>query len=553
MKLVLKMWKKQIFRYLICGAITAAFNIFLLFIIIEGLQLDTPLLRNIANISTLEISVLFSFLVYRLWVWPSASRQIKDIIFYQVPLYHVSIGISIILRSFVLFPLMDWLGIHYAINTLIGIAIGSILNYLVSDRIVFRNKLGSTSSLTSYTSPFDENNAVDVQTPAAKVLGLRERYRDQYWEKRDPIYADRLLWRAQSFRHLTHLLPGQSILELGCGKGLFTRCLLQVSRGENPITSVTFNLNQSGFNDFPKSVESIYANAIPGSLANRKFDFVVAMDLLDRRNCAAVLQDVYDLLKPGGQVIFYESNPWNIVLKLRLLISQIFRRRDPRYLLNRSELYELISEVGFIRVFSVFNDFVYAPLSKNLIWLLRNLSILLENLPFVRTLAGSILIHAQKPPRTAERPAVAMCEHRQLHKAISVVIPCHNEEMNVEPLIQGLKTHFGDYIHEIIPVDDNSKDNTQKVLQRLAEADSIIKPFFRSPPNGVGRALADGYSAATGRYILSLDCDFQHLLPEIRDLFDAANEGYDVVIGSRFSRHSVILNYPFQKIVGSMR
>ena len=55
-------------------------------------------------------------------------------------------------------------------------------------------------------------------------------------------------------------------------------------------------------------------------------------------------------------------------------------------------------------------------------------------------------------------------------------------------------------------------------------------------------------AVATGKYILSMDCDFQHLLPEIRDLFDAAAEGYDVVVGSRFSRHSVLLNYPFQKI-----
>ena len=45
-----------------------------------------------------------------------------------------------------------------------------------------------------------------------------------------------------------------------------------------------------------------------------------------------------------------------------------------------------------------------------------------------------------------------------------------------------------------------------------------------------------------------MDCDFQHLLPEFRDLLDAAAEGHDVVIGSRFSRHSVLLNYPFLKI-----
>jgi len=56
---------------------------------------------------------------------------------------------------------------------------------------------------------------------------------------------------------------------------------------------------------------------------------------------------------------------------------------------------------------------------------------------------------------------------------------------------------------------------------------------------------------AVGKYVLSLDCDFQHLLPEIRDLFDSIVEGYDVVVGSRFSRHSVLLNYPLTKILAN--
>jgi 2-polyprenyl-3-methyl-5-hydroxy-6-metoxy-1,4-benzoquinol methylase len=386
---------------------------------------------------------------------------------------------------------------------------------------------------------------------ATKVLGIREQYRDLYWQKRDPISSDRLHWRSQTFRHVVHLLPGQTILELGCGQGLFTKQLLQITRGENPITAVTFNSDNSRPDDLPASVEFLSASSIPGALEGRRFDFIIAMDLLDKRNSGWVLQNVYELLNPGGQVLFYESNPWNIVLKFRQFFSQFFGNNDPRRLLNRSELYELISEVGFIRVFAVFNDFVYAPLTQQLVWWLRNLSILLENAPVVKTFAGSILLHAQKPPRVVELPRMSLCEHEQLKGAISVVIPCHNEEMNIEPLITRLKDFFGEYLYEIIPVDDNSRDGTREVIQRLADEDPIIKPVFRTPPNGVGRAIADGYRAATGQYILSMDCDFQHLLPEIRDLFDAAAQGYDVVVGSRFSRHSVLLNYPFQKIVAN--
>lgn len=390
-----------------------------------------------------------------------------------------------------------------------------------------------------------------AESPWIESLATREQLRDHYWYCRDPIADDRLLWRAQTFRQLVHLLPGQSILELGCGRGRFTRQLIKVSRGENPITAVTFAATPAPPAELPAGVEYLQLRQLPGQLAERRFDFIVAMDLLDRHNSTWALQTIYELLKPGGQVLFYESNPWNVVLKARRLAGRMLGRPDPRNLLNRVELYELMSEIGFIRTFAVYNDFVFAPLTRRLVWLLRNLSILLENAPAVRTLAGSILLHAQKPPRNVPRPGVALTERHALVDAISVVIPCRNEEMNLEPLVTRLRELYGDYLHEIIPVDDNSTDGTRAVMLRLASEDSRIRPIFREGAPGVGRTIAEGYRAARGQWILSLDCDFQHLLPEVRDLFDAAVQGYDVVVGSRFSRHSVLLNYPFQKIVAN--
>ena len=76
-----------------------------------------------------------------------------------------------------------------------------------------------------------------------------------------------------------------------------------------------------------------------------------------------------------------------------------------------------------------------------------------------------------------------------------------------------------------------------------------VRPLFRKPPNGVGRALRDGLHHADGKYVLLMDCDFVHILPELRDMFDAAVKGYDVVLGSRFSRESVLINYPLRKIL----
>jgi len=392
---------------------------------------------------------------------------------------------------------------------------------------------------------------MEIDTANAKTLEARELYRDQEWKRRDPILEDRMAWRAHSFRHLMHLLPGQRILEVGCGEGVFTRHLVEATRGECAITALTFRESAAPPANFPSSVTFVTAASLAANLPEEGFDFIVSQDLLDHRNSAWLMQQLYDLLAPGGEVLFYESNPWNVVLKVRRLWARLRGKGDPRFLLNRPALYELLSEVGFTRVFSVFNDFVYAPLTRHMAWMLRNLSNVLENMPVIRTLAGSILIHGQKPPRRLEILTVSLAEHAVLHGAVSVVVPCHNEEMNVGPLVTRLRTLFGAYLHEIVLVNDNSNDGTRAVIDSLAVEDAKLKPLHRASPNGVGLALADGMRVSSGRYVLLMDCDFQHLLPEVRELFDAIAEGYDVAVGSRFSRRSVLLNYPFQKIAAN--
>jgi hypothetical protein len=51
--------------------------------------------------------------------------------------------------------------------------------------------------------------------------------------------------------------------------------------------------------------------------------------------------------------------------------------------------------------------------------------------------------------------------------------------------------------------------------------------------------------------VLSLDCDFAQIVPELRDLFDAVAAGRDGAIGSRFSHESILVNYPLAKIVAN--
>jgi dolichol-phosphate mannosyltransferase len=127
----------RIARFLICGVFTAAFNILLLAALIEFFNLRDPLWRNIANFVSIEISVLFSFFVYRTLVWSNSRWIVRKIFRKEIPLYHLSCATSIAVRSLVLFPLLNWLGVNYVINSIMGIAAGSVINYVISDRVVF--------------------------------------------------------------------------------------------------------------------------------------------------------------------------------------------------------------------------------------------------------------------------------------------------------------------------------------------------------------------------------------------------------------------------------
>src|SRR5215469_2802811 len=72
-------------------------------------------------------------------------------------------------------------------------------------------------------------------------LQLMEKSREAYWLRYPVTSPMKLRWRAITFRHSFHVLPGETILELGAGSGLWTEHVTNVLRNENPITGAVFN------------------------------------------------------------------------------------------------------------------------------------------------------------------------------------------------------------------------------------------------------------------------------------------------------------------------
>ena len=74
-----KLFRQRIFKFLLGGGVAAAFNLTVIFAFIKLLGFNRPLLRNIANIISIELSLIFSFFVYRIWVWLGGAWKIKEI------------------------------------------------------------------------------------------------------------------------------------------------------------------------------------------------------------------------------------------------------------------------------------------------------------------------------------------------------------------------------------------------------------------------------------------------------------------------------------------
>ena len=133
---------------------------------------------------------------------------------------------------------------------------------------------------------------------------------------------------------------------------------------------------------------------------------------------------------------------------------------------------------------------------------------------------------------------------------VSVVIPAKNEARNLPHVFAGLPRG----LYEVILVDGDSTDDTVKVARKLRPDITIIGQTRK----GKGNALACGFAAATGDFIVMLDADGSTDPSEIPRFVNALQEGADFAKGSRFmpgagssdiSRLRQYGNYALNKVV----
>jgi dolichol-phosphate mannosyltransferase len=119
----------------------------------------------------------------------------------------------------------------------------------------------------------------------------------------------------------------------------------------------------------------------------------------------------------------------------------------------------------------------------------------------------------------------------------SVVLPVYNEAENVNDLYQRIKKCFeGFEPHEIVFVNDHSRDDTLEKITDLAEHDPCVKIINFSRNFGHQAAITAGIDFACGDAVVIMDSDLQDTPETIPEMINKWREGYEVVYARRRAR-----------------
>jgi dolichol-phosphate mannosyltransferase len=134
---------------------------------------------------------------------------------------------------------------------------------------------------------------------------------------------------------------------------------------------------------------------------------------------------------------------------------------------------------------------------------------------------------------------------------LSVVIPAHNEEGHIARTVTDLHRALTDagIPHEILVVNDNSRDNTEAVLQALEAEIPALRHVNNAPPNGFGFAVRAGLAAFRGDAVAIVMADGSDSPSDLVAYYRKLLEGYDCVFGSRFMRGARLVDYPLPKLL----
>jgi SAM-dependent methyltransferase len=219
----------------------------------------------------------------------------------------------------------------------------------------------------------------------------------EIWNWESP--AGRLRWARRVKMLSSHLKPGMTVLELGCGAGYFTQ---ELARSGADIVAIDVSpelLEIARANCSAPNVRYQIQNAHALSYSEALFDSVVGSSVLHHLEIEEALREIYRVLKPMGTIYFTEPNMLNPQIAIQKNIPWIKRRlgdSPDETAFVRWPLWRLLEQTGYREVRIDPFDFLHPKTPVALIDHVKAFGRFLENVPVISEFAGSLYIRATK-------------------------------------------------------------------------------------------------------------------------------------------------------------
>ena len=135
---------------------------------------------------------------------------------------------------------------------------------------------------------------------------------------------------------------------------------------------------------------------------------------------------------------------------------------------------------------------------------------------------------------------------------LSIIIPMFNEEEVIDETIKSVTSELVslNLNWEIILVNDGSTDNTLDLSRRASALDDRVRIVAYSPNRGRGYALRQGFNAAAGDVVISIDADLTYSPDHISLIWNEMKKNEsDIVLGSAYMKGGKVINVPLKRIL----
>lgn len=226
-------------------------------------------------------------------------------------------------------------------------------------------------------------------------------FAEAIWSWTTPSGRLRAARRARLFIEHGAIGPGRRALELGCGTGIFLEQVAAAGAWTHGV-DLSADLLAKAHERVASlpNVTLARANAEALPYPDSSFDVVYGSSILHHLDLDAALRELRRVLRPQGRLVFAEPNALNPQLLLLFHVTALKERfgvSPDEMAFSRRRGRTALVQAGFVDVAVEPHDFLHPSTPEGLLGAVSRASLVLERVPLLREIAGSLLMTARVP------------------------------------------------------------------------------------------------------------------------------------------------------------